>query len=233
MPYRLHYAPDNASLVVWLTLEELGVPYRTVLVDRRKDEQTGAAFRALNPAGRIPVLITPQGPIFETAAILLWLADTHQAMAPAPDHPERAAFLKWLFFVSNTLHADLLLLFYPQRFAGPDPVDQKGLRETVKPRLAVHLGHVDAVVAAAPSWLGSDSASALGYYIACLMRWMALYPLNDNRDWYRLADTPCLYRPLASLETRPAVTAARTTEGFGPTPYTAPVHCNPPEGSLI
>lgn len=73
----------------------------------------------------------------------------------------------------------------------------------------------------------------LGYYIACLMRWMALYPLQENRGWYRLADTPNLKGLLASLETRPAVTAARTAEGVGPTPFTMPAHCNPPEGSPI
>ena len=102
-PYRLHYAPDNASLVIRLVLEEMALPYETTLVDRARKEQEGAAYRALNPNGLIPVLVTPQGPIFETAAILLWLADTHGRMAPRSDSPERAAFLKWLFFLSNTL----------------------------------------------------------------------------------------------------------------------------------
>ena len=41
--YVLHYAPDNASLIVRLALEEMGLPYRTVLVDRARREQDGAA----------------------------------------------------------------------------------------------------------------------------------------------------------------------------------------------
>ena len=86
-PYRLHYAPDNASLVIRLALEDMGLPYETVLVDRTTREQDSAAYRALNPAGLIPVLETPQGPVFETAAILLWLADTHGQLAPAPADP--------------------------------------------------------------------------------------------------------------------------------------------------
>jgi glutathione S-transferase len=232
-PYRLHYAPDNASLIIRLVLEELGQPYRTVLVDRSREEQTSAAFRALNPAGRIPVLITPQGPMFETGAILLWLADTHHAMAPAPDHMERADFLKWLFFTCNTLHTDLLLLFYANRYVGPDTAAQYTLRETLKPRLAEHLGHLDAVASGAPSWLCETRPSVLTYYVACLMRWMALYPRDHDRSWFLPAETPHLKRILASLETRPAVTAAQRAEGLGPTPFTAPVHCNPPEGSPV
>ena len=50
----LHYAPDNASLIVRLALEEAGLPYRTVLVDRAANAQRSPAYMALNPAGRIP-----------------------------------------------------------------------------------------------------------------------------------------------------------------------------------
>ena len=78
--YVLHYAPDNASLIVRLALEELGVPYRTTLVDRATRQQDSAAFRALNPAGLIPVLETPDGPLSETGAILLWLVERHGAL---------------------------------------------------------------------------------------------------------------------------------------------------------
>lgn len=66
--YRLHYAPDNASLIIRLALDELCQPYETVLVDRAQKAQLSDSYRALNPAGRIPTLETPQGPISETAA---------------------------------------------------------------------------------------------------------------------------------------------------------------------
>jgi len=77
MTYVLHYAPDNASMIFRLALEHLGVAYQTALVDRAAGGQNAAAYLALNPNGLIPVLETPQGPIFETGAILLWLGDTH------------------------------------------------------------------------------------------------------------------------------------------------------------
>ncbi|MCB1329029.1 MAG: glutathione S-transferase N-terminal domain-containing protein, partial [Maritimibacter sp.] len=72
----LHYAPDNASLIIRIALEELGLPYETRLVDRQAEAQKSPAYLALNPQGLIPVLETPEGPIFETAAILLWLGET-------------------------------------------------------------------------------------------------------------------------------------------------------------
>ena len=112
--YRLHYAPDNASLIIRLVLDGAGIPYRTVLVDRAARQQDSPAYRALNPTGLIPTLETPVGPISETGAILLWLADTHH-LGPGPADPDRPAFLKWLFFLSNTAHADLRQIFYPHQ----------------------------------------------------------------------------------------------------------------------
>ena len=85
--YVLHYAPDNASLIVRLALEEMGIAYRTVLVDRSRNEQRSAAYLRVNPTGLIPALETPEGPMWETGAILLWLSETHGALAPAPRCP--------------------------------------------------------------------------------------------------------------------------------------------------
>ena len=68
MTYVLHYAPDNASLIIRMALDHRGLPYRTQLVDRASQEQSSAAYRALNPNGLIPTLETPQGPLFETGA---------------------------------------------------------------------------------------------------------------------------------------------------------------------
>ncbi|WP_281994805.1 glutathione S-transferase family protein [Ruegeria faecimaris] len=227
-PYRLHYAPDNASLVIRLALEEMCLPYETVLVDRRQSAQDSPEYRALNPNGLIPVLETPQGPIFETAAILLWLADTHGRLAPTPMDSNRAAFLKWLFFASNTLHSDLRILFYAEKYI--DAAQVNPLRAGIRPRLRQHLRLLDDVAKSAPSWLSPDIPSVLSYYLACQMRWMALYPAKADRSWFQIADTPHLQRMLMQLETRPATRAAIAAEGLGVTPFTSPTYANPPEG---
>ena len=226
----LHYAPDNASLVIRLALEEMGLPYSTVLVNRAKREQTSPAYRRLNPAGLIPVLETPDGVIFETAAILLWLADTNEKLAPLPRSPERADFLKWLFFASNTLHADLRMIFYPEQYLGPDAAAKEDLIGTVKSRLERHLSQLEDLARTKPDWLSPGTPSIISYYLACQMRWMAIYPKGQT-SWFNLDRTPHLRALLGDLESRSATAAAQVAEGLGPTPFTAPRHPQPPEGS--
>lgn len=228
---RLHYAPDNASLIVRLAMLELGIDHRTVLVDRSAKAQSSPAYRMLNPHGLIPALETPDGVIFETGAILLWLADSTGRGAPAIGTPERTQFLAWLFFVSNTLHTDLRTTFYPMQYVGDAPDMQTALQLIQRSRIRNHLAILEELAAATPVWLDGSHPSVLCYYIACLLRWMVLYPQDDDRSWFALSDTPHLSALLATLETREAVKAAQQAEGLGPTPFTAPTYCSPPEGS--
>ena len=233
MTYVLHYAPDNASLIIRLALEEMDLPYRTVLVDRSRAAQHSTAYRTLNPAGLIPVLETPEGPLFETAAILLWLADRHGMMAPAPQASTRGDFLKWLFFTSNTLHAQLRILFYPDKYVGDDPAARQQLIRTLTRRSTAHmtlpnaLGLLDARVRDGAS---DGTPDVLDYYIAALLRWCNLYPLGGTA-WFDLNEYPALLGLAQQLENRPAVCAAQAAEGLGPTPFSAPTYANPPEGS--
>ena len=77
--YQLYYYPGNANLAPHILLEEIGAEYELVLVDRNKDEHKSPAHLALNPTGRIPVLIEGDLVLYETAAIFLPLADGHAA----------------------------------------------------------------------------------------------------------------------------------------------------------
>ena len=229
--YVLYYAPDNASLIVRLVLEEMGQPYRTRLVDRTRREQDGPAYRAVNPSGLIPALETPVGILTETAAILLWLSETHGALAPPPGAPERGAFLRWLFFTSNTLHADLRLHFYPERHAGtPDALP--AFRTKTEARLLGHLAILDEVARTRPEWLSPQQPSVLTYYLATALRWLALYP-TDRRGWFDIARFPALAAIAAAMEDRPAARAAAMAEGLGTSIFSKPLPPSPPEGSPL
>lgn len=228
MTYRLHYAPDNASLVIRLALDAMGLPFDTVLVDRRQKQHRGAAYRAMNPNGLIPVLETPQGPMFETAAILLWLADTHGQLAPPPHDLQRGPFLKWLFFLSNTLHADLRQLFYPKQYIANDPSLTTALRLGITQRLTRHLDILNDA-AAQPNW----HRGVQEFYLAAQLRWMGIYPVDYDRRWFRLDRYPTLHQICARIETHPATARLQQAEGLGPTPFTNPQPCNPPEGSAL
>jgi len=230
--YVLHYAPDNASLIVRLALEELAVPYRAVLVDRAARQQDSAAFRALNPAGLIPVLETPEGPSAETGAILLWLTETHGVLAPAPGHSDRGAFLKTLFFVANTLHSELRLVFYPEQYVGDDRGMQQRLHEAVTARLQRHYRLLDDLAAAQPGYFAASEPGVLDLYVAVTMRWAQLYA-RMGAGWFDGAAFPHLRAMATRLEGRASVRAAQRAEGLGETPFTAPKPCRPPEGSAL
>lgn len=225
--YTLHFAPDNASLIIRLVLDGAGLPYRTVLVDRSKRQQDSAAYRALNPTGLIPTLETPVGPISETGAILLWLADTHR-LGPAPGDPDRPVFLKWLFFLSNTAHADLRTIFYPHQYV---PVDaHAGHLEIMSARMLRHFGMLDAAARAHPRLFAA--ATPLGVYAITLTRWASLYPVTAPR-WLDLADFPALLDLAHAQEARVETPVVARAEGLGAHPFTRPEQPDPPEGSVL
>jgi len=225
MAFVLYGYPDNASLVVRLALEELELPYRDVLVDRRVGEHRGEAYRALNPRGLIPVLVDEekQVTLFETAAILLYLADGCGGLGPGPERSEeRGEFLKWLFFLSNTLHADARILFYADRYVD-DPGDAPSVRAKMKARLKLHLGLLDEALRAHDSpWLLASGLSACDFYLAAITRWVRIYPAGGTLDSKVFEELPHLKALLTELETRPAVLSAFEKEGIPGSPFLDP-----------
>ncbi len=217
--YTLHYFPDTASLAIRMVLAELGVPHNSRQIDRAAGELNSPKYRALHPMGKIPAMETPDGPMFETAAILLYLCDRHQALAPTLKSAERAAFLKWLFFTSTNIHPTVMQLFYPERTAGAAHAEAVLAHASAHMHSLLVLLH-DMVTAAAPKFL-SIEPSLLGYYIGMLMRWMGSVP-PDSPAYFPSRNYPALHRILAALETRPAALAIAEDEGLGATVFTNP-----------
>ena len=217
--YVLHYSPDSASMAVRMVLEELKLPYRLQLVNRDDGSRDTARYRALQPLGLIPALETADGAMFETAAILLWLADRHPEarLAPAPGDPARGDFLKWFFYTSTNLHPTLLQIFYPHRLIGPEAAE--AVQTAARARFVSFLPSLEAVAASAPDWLSPAQPSILGYYLAMLLRWTGSFP-PDSGLRIDPADYPALHRMMAALETRPAAQTVAQDEGLGPLPFT-------------
>jgi glutathione S-transferase len=210
--YVLQAVPDFASFPVHIVLEELGVPYRLNLLDFEAEEHLQPEHLAFHPFGKIPALQTPDGPIFETAAILLWLADRHGRLAPAPDAPDRAAFLSWLFFASHSLHTGMMDLVHAARPAGEDCAH--AVSASAQARLTSQLTVLDTLVATSnPSWLSPDQPSILGYYLSVLLRWMKAFPSFAEYaiDTSRF---PALLAILRAMENQPAAIRAAAKEGM-------------------
>ena len=228
-PYLLYYAPDNASLIVRLVLNEMAQPFRSRLVDRGNQEQNSAEYQKLNPRGLIPTLVTENGSIFETAAILLWLTDRHAQLAPCHTSPDRGDYLKWLFYLSNGLHVDMRHLFYPEKYTS-GPGDHGTHHDLVKQRIREHLILFENLASQSHSWFNGSEPSAIDYYVACILRWLALYPAR-HAGWFSFSEYPALQALAKRLETRQATLNAIQAEGLGLTPFSAPSYATPPEGS--
>lgn len=219
--YVLHSSPDSASLIVRLVLEELGLPHECPLIDRAGGALDSAAYRAMQPLGLIPALETPDGPMFETAAMLLYLSDRHPGLAPAPDHPDRAAFLSWFIFTNNSVHTTLMQLFYPARVAGEDHAAAVVAHARI--RMATFLDLLDDMVATdAPDWLSATKPTLLGYYVGVMIRWLSSYG-PGHAFHFPSSDYPALHPILAMLEQRPAALTAARAENLGSMIFTHPV----------
>jgi glutathione S-transferase len=99
-----HHPYSRAAGVVW-TLEEVGVPYELRYVDLMKGEHKSPEMLALNPMGKVPILVDDQTVVTEGAAIALYLADRYApgSLAPLLDDPVRGAYLRWTFFAPSVV----------------------------------------------------------------------------------------------------------------------------------
>lgn len=96
---KFYYSLAPNPMKVALFLEEAGLPYEAIPVDTRKGEQHAPAFTALNPNAKVPVIVDGATTVFDSNAILLYLADkTGQFL---PETSERGAMLSWLMFVAS------------------------------------------------------------------------------------------------------------------------------------
>lgn len=207
--YRLYYYPGNANLAPHMLLEELGADYELVLVDRDKNEQKSAEYLKLNPAGRIPTLIDGELVLYETAAICLHLADCHPAAGLAPElgSTQRAEFYKWLIYLTNTVQAELLCYFYPERLTD-DALAAAQVKAHAEARVGAMFDLIEATLAAhgGPYLLGQHY-SAVDPYLLMLARWTRMMA-------YPAAKRPYLGRYLETTATRPAVQRAFAAEGI-------------------
>jgi len=211
--YQLYYYPGNANLAPHILLEEIGADYELVLVDRNRNEHKSPAYLKLNPTGRIPVLVDGALVLYETAAICLHLADRHPeaGLAPALGSAERAEFYKWLIYLTNTVQAELIVYFYPERLAD-DAAAAAQVKAHAERRTGEMLDLIEAALAAGagPFLLGAQYR-AVDAYLLMLCRW--------TRGMHHPARArPHLGRFLDRVMARPATQRAFAGEGIA-APY--------------
>ena len=206
----LHYYPSNASFAPHVLLHELGVPFQLQLVDRTQGAHKAADYLKLNPNGLIPVLVDGEQVLYETAAILMHLADTHAAagLAPPLGSAQRAQYYKWMLWLSNTMQAMVIHYFYPQRMvAEGNSVGTAQVKAQAQKRLDDCLLQLDSLLAShGGPWLLGAAYSAADPLAFMLCRWTRGLDSRPARDYAHIG--PYLQRMLA----RPAVQQAVAAE---------------------
>ena len=96
---KFYYSLAPNPMKVALFLEEAGLPFDAVPVETRKGEQHTPAFLALNPNAKVPVIVDGEVTVFDSNAILLYLADKTGQFLPLPQ--DRGPMLSWLMFVAS------------------------------------------------------------------------------------------------------------------------------------
>ena len=170
--YTLYWNPNSSSLAVQAVLEEVGAAYELRLVDIAKGEHRSEAYRRINPNGLVPTLVLEDGtPVFESAAIVMYLADRYPEarLAPAPDAITRARYNQWLFYLADTLYPAYKRFYYPQRLS-TDPADADKVRARAADDLLELWGIVDAELGDGP-WLLGEQFSAADIYLMMFTLW--------------------------------------------------------------
>lgn len=196
-----------------MLLEEIGAPYELVLVDRNQNAHKAPEYLKLNPTGRIPVLIDGDLVLYETAAICLHIVDSHPkaGLAPQVGTAERAQFYKWLIYLTNTVQAELIMYFYPDRLGG-DEGGAAVVKRNAEARIAGMLDLIE-------DTLASNAAAKRGPYLLGAQYTAADPYLMMLSRWTRAMAHPARARKhlgafLEMMAARPAVQRAFSMEGL-------------------
>jgi GST-like protein len=193
--YRLYGRKNSGSFAVQVALQQIGAPYEVAWIG--SDVTEVAAFRKLNPTGRVPALALPDGTVmFESAAILIHLALVHpeSGLAPRPGSGAHARFLQWMVFLSANLYEAVLRVYYSDRYSVAGQTDAEAVRQQ---GVADFVQHLELISQHLAPFVLREEYSIADVYLYMLASW---YP--DGRE--------ALFARLPALGRHAALVAART-----------------------
>ncbi len=126
---QLYSLPTPNGVKASIMLEEIGIPYEVHLVDIMKNETWTPEYLSLNPNGKIPAILDPDGPggplaLWESGAILVYLADKTGKLIPT-DPAARYETLAWVFWQMAAVGPMFGQLGFFHKFAGKDYEDKR------------------------------------------------------------------------------------------------------------
>lgn len=196
---KFYYHPSPNPAKVALLLEESGLDYELMPVDTRKGEQFEPAFLAINPNAKTPVIIDGDATVFDSNAILLYLAEKTGQFLP-PDTPAmRGELLSWLMFVATGIGPYSGQAVHFRHFA-PEPKDYPVSRYLFEARR--HYAILDARLAMQPYMVGD----AYTIVDMAVWGWARAVPFVLGEDAW--AALPNLRRLFDEISARPAAERA-------------------------
>ena len=189
---------------VALLLEETGLDYETVPVDSRRGEQHAQGFRALNPNGKLPVIVDGDATVFDSNAILLYLAEKTGRFLPGAGDAARGELFSWLMFVATGIGPYTGQAVHFKHFA-PKPQDYAIERYDFE--ALRHWSILDARLGQRTYMLGED------YTIVdmAVWGWARMLPFAMGEEaWTKL---PNVKRLLDAINARPAAQRAEAIKG--------------------
>ncbi len=199
-----YYSNAPNPMKVALFLEETGLEYTAVPVDTRKGEQFAPEFLALNPNAKVPVIVDGDATVFDSNAILLYLAEKTKRFLPdQPDRPAaRGQLLSWLLFVASGVGPFSGQAVHFRHYA---PGPEKYAVNRYDFEAERHWKIIDARLARNAYTLGST------YTIVdmAVWGWARLVPhmMADDNAWTRF---PNLKRLVDEINARPAAARVET-----------------------
>ncbi len=196
---KFYYHPSPNPAKVALFLEEAALPYEVVPVDTRKGEQHLPAFLAINPNAKTPAMTDGDATIFDSNAILLYLAEKTGKFLPANTPAARAEMYSWLMFIASGIGPYSGQCVHFKHFA-PEPKAYAVNRYDFEAWR--HWGIIDAHLAKHPYMLGTS------YTLVDMAVWgwaRAVPFILGAEAWAKL---PNVKRLLDEINARPAAQAA-------------------------
>ena len=202
---KLYYAPNTCALATHIALEEAGADFETVRVDFSKHEQRGADYLELNPKGRVPALVTEQGILTETPALLLYVCQLFPDAGLAPlDQPFALARLQaFNSYLCSSLHVAHAHRMRGARWAD-DPAAFKAMQDKVPQSVGEGFALIENDMLQGPWVMGADYTIA-DLYLFTLAQWL-------EGDGVELAKLPRVLAHRARVAERPATARAIATE---------------------
>lgn len=201
---KFFYAPNTCALASHIALEESGAAYETVKVDFKANEQRGEKYLAINPKGRVPALVTDNGILTETPAILAFVAQSFPKakLAPLDDAFAFAKVQAFNSYLCSTVH-----VAHAHRMRGYRWADDEAAHESMRRKVPQSVGDCFALIESemfAGPWVMGAQYTICDPYLFTLASWLegdgvdpARFPkVQDHRR--RMADRPAVKRVLAA-----------------------------------